>query len=54
MPIFSFRLDAQDGSGHFRSGRIEAASAEVARAALEEREARHVAFRMDAGRTAGV
>jgi len=38
MPVYEFRLDAQDGSGHFRSGRIAADTEDEARATLQMRE----------------
>ncbi len=38
MERFVYRLDATDGSGHFRQGSIVSESADEARAALERRE----------------
>lgn len=38
MPVYAFRLEAQDGSGHFRRGRIAADSEDEARETLEGRE----------------
>jgi len=52
MPIFHFRLEAQDGSGHFRQGSIESESEAHARMVLEERERDNAAFQLDDGRIA--
>ena len=46
MPIYRFHLEAQDDSGHFRRGTIDAESREAAEAFLMEREAKLVAFRL--------
>lgn len=40
--LFEFRLEAQDGSGHYRSGRISAADEASAREYLERQEQRKV------------
>jgi len=45
MPVFRFRLEAQDGSGHYRQGAGEFASKEEATRYLEFREARYVHYR---------
>lgn len=47
MPIFEFRLEAQDDSGHFRSGTGEYESKEIAREFLEGREAKFVGFELN-------
>lgn len=47
MKLFQFRLEAQDGSGHFRRGTIEAESKDQARAILEEREQVSALYRLD-------
>ena len=52
MPTFRFRLEAQDGSGHFRSGTTEAETRDAAKSFLEEREAQFVAFTLDDERAA--
>ena len=44
--LYRFRLEAQDGSGHFRRGTIDAESREEAEVFLLDREHRLVAFRL--------
>lgn len=50
MPLYDFRCDAQDGSGNFRRGTINADSEEDGRAILEGREADRSAWQMDPDR----
>jgi hypothetical protein len=52
MPLYQFRLEAQDGSGHFRQGTIAASSKEEAKLVLEERERDFAAFTLDDERVA--
>lgn len=47
MPKFIARLEAQDGSGHFRRVRIFADSETAARVFLESRELRSAGFQLD-------
>lgn len=44
---FAFRLEAQDGSGHFRQGAIAASSREEAKSWLEQREQEYAFYRLD-------
>jgi hypothetical protein len=46
MPLYEFRLEAQDGSGHFRQGTIEADTKDVAQATLEMRELEYTLYRL--------
>jgi len=46
VPIFSFRLEAKDGSGHFRQGRIEAPDETAARVILQKREFDRAVYQM--------
>lgn len=46
MPKFVARLEAQDGSGHYRRSVIEADSKEEARTVLEEREETYALYRL--------
>jgi hypothetical protein len=48
--LFEFRTEAQDGSGHFRRGQIEAESREAAKAALERQEFQRAAYQIDPDR----
>lgn len=52
MPLFRFRLEATDGSGHFRSGMTEAGSEDEARIQLGLREYQHAAYKLDPEREA--
>jgi hypothetical protein len=52
MPLYRFRLEAQDGSGHFRSGQTEAGSEDEARVQLGLREYRFAAYKLDPDREA--
>lgn len=54
MPAYSFRLEAPDGSGHFRVGTIYTDTEEEARALLEFREHRRAAFKMNEDQEAEV
>lgn len=47
MPIYEFRLEAQDDSGHFRRGTIEAVDKADAKRTLEEREQVNALYRLD-------
>lgn len=47
MPRYYARLEATDGSGHFRFISIHSPSEEEARAVLERREQTFAAFRLD-------
>lgn len=47
MPIYEFRLEAQDDSGHFRRGTIAAESKDEAKRYLLEREEVSALFRLD-------
>ena len=47
MPKFTFRLEAQDGSGHHRVGGIFADSKEEAAALLEDREQAYSLYALD-------
>lgn len=47
MPVFDVRLEAQDGSGHYRHSAIQAADADEARATLEGREREYEMYRLD-------
>ena len=47
MPLYEFRLEAQDDSGHFRRGTIEAESKDVAKQTLLEREEVSALYRLD-------
>lgn len=46
MPLYDYRTEAQDGSGHFRQGTQQADSKEHARLVIEERERDFAAFRL--------
>lgn len=48
MPRYEVRLEAQDGSGHFRLTRLLAADADAARRHCERLELRNVLFELDA------
>ena len=52
MPLYSFRLEAQDGSGHFRQGTTEAESKDDARNWLELQELQKATFRLTDERAA--
>jgi hypothetical protein len=52
MPLYRFRLEAQDGSGHIRQGTTEADSDVAARNWLELRELQFATFTLDDGRIA--
>lgn len=52
--LFDFRLEAQDGSGHFRQGRISANDRAEAKRVLEEREAAFAAFELPEERQAEI
>ncbi len=47
MKVFEFRLEAQDDSGHFRRGTIEAESKEQAKSILLEREEINALYRIE-------
>lgn len=47
MPKYIARLEAQDGSGHYRRVAISAASEDAAREFLIGREQRYTAFQLD-------
>lgn len=47
MPLYEFRLEAQDDSGHFRRGTIEAPSKELASQWLLDREEVNALYRLD-------
>jgi len=47
MPSYEFRLEAQDESGHFRRGTVEAVSKEEAQRFLLEREEVYALTRLD-------
>jgi hypothetical protein len=49
MPLFEFRLEAQDESGNFRRGTTEAESEEAARAHLLAQEDEYAGFTLDEG-----
>ena len=46
MPLYDFRLEAQDGSGHYRAGTIQSLSEAQARATLTGREQRAAEYRL--------
>jgi hypothetical protein len=50
MPIFRFRLEAQNDSGHYRSGSINADTKEAAQLFLEEMERDRAAYQMPTDR----
>lgn len=47
MPLYEFRLEAQDDSGHFRRGTIDAVDKDEAKRYLLEREEVSALFRLD-------
>lgn len=48
MPRYDVRLEAQDGSGHFRTTSVEAADKKEARQKIERNEYALAAFQLDA------
>jgi hypothetical protein len=48
MPLFRVRLEAQDGSGHFRSTSLEAPDKEAAKRFCERMELKRVLFEIPA------
>lgn len=47
MPKYVARLEAQDGSGHYRRSAIQADTVEEARAILEQREQKYASFQLN-------
>jgi hypothetical protein len=54
MPLYEVRLEAQDGSGHYRKTTLLADTEEAASARCEESERAMVAFRIDPGKAAEI
>lgn len=54
MPLYDVRLEAADGSGHFRNSTIAADSEKEARDTLEAREREYELYRLDTAEIAAL